>query len=130
MTELLTTSKQSLLKIDPTSEKTEKEKGDIDGPFVVGIYAQEELDEEKTKLAIIATNEVQDVLLENVIGAMMGDSEGDTAASTSIEAKNLSYSSVTMNVASQIIWAVVLIIIVPLGLLLAGFGIWFVRRRK
>lgn len=130
LTELLTTSKLSLLKVDPTSEKTEKEKGDVDGPFVVGIYAQEELDEETTKLAIIATNEVQDVLLQNVIGTMMGDSESDTAAATSIEAKNLSYSSVTMNVASQIIWAIVLIIIVPLGLLLTGFGIWFVRRRK
>jgi ABC-2 type transport system permease protein len=129
LTKLLTTSKQSLLKVDPTSGKTEKEKGDLEGPFATAVYAEETVDDETTKLTVIATEQVQETLFENVISAMMGDEDG-TSTAVSIEAKNLSNSSITMNVASQIFWTILLIIVVPLGLLLVGFGIWFVRRRK
>jgi ABC-2 type transport system permease protein len=115
--------------VDPTSGKTEKEKGDLEGPFTTGVYAEETVDDETTKLTVIATEQVQETLFENVISAMLGDGDG-TSAATSIEAKNLSYSSVTMNVTSQILWTILLVIVVPVGLLIIGFGIWFVRRRK
>ena len=117
------------MKKDPSSQNTDKEKGDLDGPFATGVYAEETLDEGTTKLTVIATNEVQDNLMENVISGMLGDSKDGTAA-TSIEAKSLSYSTITMSAGSAILWSIVLVILVPVGLLLAGFAIWFTRRRK
>jgi ABC-2 type transport system permease protein len=60
---------------------------------------------------------------------MIDDGDGSTQT-TSIEAKNLSYSSITMSVTSQIFWTILLIIVIPVALLVIGFGIWFVRRRK
>ncbi len=130
LTDLLTTSKQSLLKKDPSSQNTDKEKGDLTGPFATAVYAEDTPEkDEKTKLTVIATNEVQDNLMENVISGMLGDSE-DGSSNTSIEAKSLSYSSITMSSGSAIMWSIVLVILVPLGLLGTGFGIWFTRRRK
>ena len=128
VTELLTTSKKALLKVDPTSGKTEKEKGDLDGPFTVGAYAKETVEDGETRLVVFSTADVQEVLLQNTISALSGSGSAD--GTTAIEAKNLSYSGVTMNVGAQIFWTILLIIIVPLCLLITGFGIWFVRRRK
>ena len=129
LTDILTTSKQSLLKKDPSSQNTDKEKGDLSGPFTTGVYAEETVDDGTTKLTVIATNEVQDDLMQNVISGMLGDSK-DGTTNTSIEAKSLSYSTITMSAGSDIVWSVVLVILVPLALLLTGFAIWFTRRRK
>ena len=129
LTDILTTSKQSLLKKDPSSQNTDKEKGDLSGPFATGVYAEETVDDGTTKLTVIATNEVQDDLMQNVISGMLGDSK-DGTTNTSIEAKSLSYSTITMSAGSAIVWSVVLVILVPLALLLTGFAIWFTRRRK
>ena len=129
LTDILTTSKQSLLKKDPSSQNTDKEKGDLSGPFTTGVYAEETVDDGTTKLTVIATNEVQDDLMQNVISGMLGDSK-DGTTNTSIEAKSLSYSTITMSAGSAIVWSVVLVILVPLALLLTGFAIWFTRRRK
>ena len=129
LTDILTTSKQSLLKKDQSSQNTDKEKGDLSGPFTTGVYAEETVDDGTTKLTVIATNEVQDDLMQNVISGMLGDSK-DGTTNTSIEAKSLSYSTITMSAGSAIVWSVVLVILVPLALLLTGFAIWFTRRRK
>lgn len=129
LTDILTTSKQSLLKKDPSSQNTDKEKGDLSGPFTTGVYAEETVDDGTTKLTVIATNEVQDDLMQNVISGMLGDSK-DGTTNTSIEVKSLSYSTITMSAGSAIVWSVVLVILVPLALLLTGFAIWFTRRRK
>lgn len=129
LTDILTTSKQSLLKKDPSSQNTDKEKGDLSGPFTTGVYAEETVDDGTTKLTVIATNEVQDDLMQNVISGMLGDSK-DGTTNTSIEAKSLFYSTITMSAGSAIVWSVVLVILVPLALLLTGFAIWFTRRRK
>lgn len=129
ISDLLSTSNQSLLKVNPASGKTEKEKGDLDGPFYTGLYVEETLDgDDKTQLAIYSTAMVQDNVLQNSISTLSGST--DESDAVSIDAKNLSYSSVVMNVGSQIFWSAFLIIILPAGLLIAGFGIWFVRRRK
>lgn len=130
ITDLLSTSKQSLLKVNPASGETKKEKGDKEGPFYTGLYVEETLNgEEKTKLAVYSTSAVLDNVLENSISTLIGTTEENSSV-VSIDAKNLSYSTVTMNVGSQIFWSAVLIIFLPVGLLIAGFGIWFVRRRK
>ena len=123
-TDLLTTSEDSILKKNPTSGVSEKEKGDLEGPFTVGVYAQEELEEEETKLVLYSTATADEILIEDAVGSMVEIVEN------SIDAKNLSYSTIYMGITTQIFLAVLVIILIPAGLLVAGFGIWFVRRRK
>lgn len=122
--DLLTTSEDSILKINPTSGISEKEKGDLEGPFTVGVYAQETLDDDETNLVLYSTATADEILIENAVGSMV------EVVENSIDAKNLSYSTIYMGVTTQIFLAVLVIILIPAGLLIAGFGIWFVRRRK
>lgn len=129
ITELLSSSNRSMLKVNPESGVSEKEKGDLDGPFYTGVYVEESVDEETTKLAVYSSAMIlQGSLLENSLSTMAASD--DRVGTVSIDAKNLSYSSVSMNVGSQIFWSAFLIIILPVGLLIAGFVIWFIRRRK
>ncbi len=122
--DLLTTSKKAFLKVDPSSGVAEKEKEDLDGPFSVGVYAQEALDEGETKLVVYSTAMAGDVLIQDAVGTMV------EAVGNSIDAKNLSCSTIFMGTGTQIFLAVLIIILIPAGLLVTGFGIWFVRRRK
>lgn len=127
ITDLLTTSDKSYLKKDPTSGKAEKTKDDKEGPFQTGLYIEEELeDDNKTEIALYSSADADEALIKNAAGALIGTNVEES----SIDAKNLSYSTVYMGVGMQIFWAVVIIILVPLVLLVAGFVIWFVRRRK
>ena len=124
ITDLLTTTKQSLLKVNPAFESAKKEKGDIEGPLTVGVYVEEALEKDTTKLTVYSTAVTDERVIQNAVSTMVDEVEN------SIEAKNLSYSTVYIGVSTQILLAALVIIILPAGLLITGFGIWFVRRRK
>lgn len=124
ITDLLTTTKQSLLKVNPASESAKKEQGDIEGPLTVGVYVEEALEKDTTKLTVYSTAVTDERVIQNAVSTMVDEVE------SSIEAKNLSYSTVYIGVSTQILLAALVIIILPAGLLITGFGIWFVRRRK
>lgn len=124
ITDLLTTTKQSLLKVNPASESAKKEQGDIEGPLTVGVYVEEALEKDTTKLTVYSTAVTDERVIQNAVSTMVDEVEN------SIEAKNLSYSTVYIGVSTQILLAALVIIILPAGLLITGFGIWFVRRRK
>ncbi len=56
MKQLLKTSDSSYLKVDPSSGSSEKENGDVAGPFYAGISATEKLDDDKeTKIVAYAS---------------------------------------------------------------------------
>ena len=139
ITDLMTTSEGSYLKLDTSSGKTVKEKGDVDGPFAMGVSVTDKIDDDKnTKLVvyasayafsddIISTNQFDNgSLLTNAVKSL---SDSDVEE-TSINAKSLSYSYVSLTQGTQILWATVMIIIIPVGLLVTGFIIWMSRRRK
>ncbi len=123
-TDLLTTSKKAYLKVNPASGVAQKEKEDIDGPFTVGVYVREALEEKETKMVVYSTAMTGDVLIQDAVGTMV------ETTGNSIAAKNLSYSTIFMGTGTQILLSLVIIILIPAGLLITGFGIWFVRRRK
>ena len=128
ITELATTSKGSYLKLDPSSGKAVKEKGDIDGPF----------DDKSANLVVYASAYAfsDDVISTNQFdnGSLLSNAVKSMSASdveeTSINAKSLSYSYVSLTQGTQILWATVVIILIPGGLLITGFIIWMSRRRK
>lgn len=139
ITDLLDTSDSSFVKVDPSSEETEKEKGDVDGPFSVGLSVTEELEDDKeTKLIVYASayafteNLTYSSQIENanVFKQSISSLTTSEVEEVSIDKKDLSYSYVSITPVMQMFWAAVVIIMIPAGLLIAGFAIWFVRRRK
>lgn len=136
--ELMTTSEGSYLKLDPSSGSSEKESGDIDGPFAVGISATESVGEKETKLVVFASADIfveeyvstsnleNGDLIKEAVGTMLQTDVQKVA----IDAKSLDYSYISLSIPAQMIWAAVLIILLPLTILIFGFVIWMMRRRN
>ncbi|MDD7402481.1 MAG: Gldg family protein [Butyribacter sp.] len=139
ITDIMDTSDSAYAKVDMTSDDILKEDGDIDGPFSVGMAITESLqDGKETRLVVYsaasafteqftATSQLKNADVFSKSMSSLVDSEVEKV---SVEAKSLSYSYLSVEPGTQIFWAVIIIIIIPFGLLLTGFGIWFVRRRK
>lgn len=139
ITDIMNTSDSSFVKVDPSSGSASKEDGDVDGPFAVGLSITEEVEDDKeTKLIVYssaaafsenftATSQLENA---NVFNKSVSSMTTTDIQEVSIEAKSLSYSYISLTPGTQLFWAVVVIIILPAGLLITGFAIWFVRRRK
>lgn len=133
----MTTSEGSYLKLDPSSGSSEKESGDIDGPFAAGISATEAVGDEETKLFVFASADifveeyVSTNKLENgdLIKTAVGSMQQTDIQKVAIDAKSLDYSYISLSVPTQMVWAAVLIILLPLTILIFGFVIWMMRRR-
>lgn len=136
--ELMTTSEGSYLKLDPSSGSSEKESGDLDGPFATGISATESIGDGETKLIVFSSADtfaeqyVSTSNLENgeLIKAAVGTMLQNDIEKVAIDAKSLDYSYISLPVPAQMIWAAVLIILLPLAILIFGFVIWMMRRRN
>ena len=135
--QILTTSDQAYLKTDPTNMTTyEKEDGDIDGPFAVGVYATETAGDGETKLLYLTTeNLLQDDVNETVAGAnyelIMNAVSNmvEHEVTISIPAKSYQIETLTVPRLDFLIWGLITLFILPVGLLSAGIIIW-ARRRK
>lgn len=135
--DLVTTSEDSYLKLDPSSGSSEKESGDLDGPFSVGISATETVGEEETQLIVFSSADtfveeyVSTSQLENgdLIKAAVGTMLKTDITEAAIDAKSLDYSYISLSVPAQMLWAAILIILLPLIILIFGFVIWMMRRR-
>lgn len=135
--QILTTSDQSYLKIDPANMTTyEKEDGDIDGPFAVGVYATEPVAENETKLLYLTTeNLLQDDVNATVAGAnyelLMNAVSNmvEHEVTISIPAKDYQIDLLTVPRSSFYIWGLITLFLLPVGLLTTGIIIW-ARRRK
>ena len=121
------------------TDASEMENGDVAGPFYAGISATEKLDNDKeTKIVAYASASTFDEkyassgqlentsLLKSAVNSMLTTKEDKVA----IDAKSLGVSSVSLTPVMQLVWAAVLIILLPLACLLCGFVIWMMRRKK
>lgn len=138
ITDLLDTSDSSFVKVDPSSGSASKEDGDVDGPFSVGYSITETVDKKETKLLVFASSGAfsesftQTTQLANatVFKKAASSLSKSDVKEASIDKKNLSYSYVSLTSGTQLLWAAIIIVIIPGGLLICGFLIWFFRRRK
>jgi ABC-2 type transport system permease protein len=139
MKKLLSSSKKSYLKVKPNSKTLAKTANDISGPFTLGLYIQDKLSaKNSTKMVVYSsadllyssyteTSSLENAsLLKNAVNAMVKSS----GKLVSVDKKSLSYSYLSMQSQSQILWTILLVILLPLALLIAGFSIWMMRRRK
>ena len=138
ITALLTTSNESYGKIDVTT--TEREEGDIAGPFNAAVAINEVLNEEagiETRIVWIPTSYIMDPSIDSSLGGTNSVLVlnavnwlcGEQVSGVVIDAKALTGAKLTINAAQATMWASVLMAALPIACIAGGIVI-FVRRRK
>ena len=136
---ILTTSDQAYSKTNMQSSQIEKEDGDVDGPFDLGVAITEKLDDDKeTQIVYYSTAN----LMESQVNQMVSDgnekllleslswmTSTDESSSVSISSKSLQSASLTVTDYDAAFWKICTIGLIPGVFLVAGFLIWL-RRRK
>lgn len=144
VTPVLTTSSSAYSKLDVVNMTTyEKEEGDIDGGFHIGVIVSEtaELTDEvttvETKLAVYSSSALIDASADQMVSG--GNSKlfmntlswicGHTS-SISVPVKSMEVSYLTITSASSSFWSIVVIGIIPGAFLISGLYIWLKRRKQ
>ena len=135
--QFLTTSDKAYSKVNLASAVSEKEDADIEGPFAIGVAAEKQLVEGSAMLVAYScsgmfTDQVSSVvsgsnqtILVNTVSAF-----ADNEITGVIPVKSYTASYVTMSQSDFILIGGAVTILVPLGCVIAGFVIWYKRRRK
>lgn len=140
-TELLSTSDSAYIKTDTAEMETlEKEDGDIEGPFALGLDVKDTKGEETgTELiiysctGIFADNADQMVsgnnadLFSDAIAGLIDDAQENT---TVIPVKEYEDATITVSAAVLAFSAIFGIIVLPVLLLIIGIAIWIKRRKR
>lgn len=140
-TDLLTSSSTSFAKTDVANMASyDKEDGDVDGPFVIGLEAEKKVDDDNTtKLFVFASTTMfsddadqmvsgsNAKLFSSCVSSFAGDEDGSSIV---IPVKEYDTAKVTVSSMTVILAAVGFVVVLPLVLLGTGIGIWAVRRKK
>ena len=141
MQPMLRSSKSSYEKNDVQHMTTaEKEAGDTDGPFVIGMYVEEDIDQDHqadTQLVYYSTGYLLDpdynlnvsganaVLFGSTIRALGGEAAGRAA----IPPKSMQVQYLSISVLAANFWAIFCSFVLPAAFVVIGVVIWFLRRR-
>lgn len=135
---LLSTSDQAYSKSNLSSGSLEKEDGDTDGPFDVGVSVTENVDDKETKLVYYSASSLLDSQVNQMVSGgneklvmeslkWMVDTE--ETVTVSIPSKSLQVSSLMIPGYDASFWKICVMGVVPGFFLVAGFVVWFKRRR-
>lgn len=133
---LLSTSDSAFSKVDITATTYDKEEGDIDGPFALGMHAvKTEGDAESTLIVfsseglftessnmMVAGANLQ--LFTNCVSSLV---EHETSVAIAVKSYELSYLSLTQS--DMVLLGLITTIIIPIVTLVSGVVIWLKRRR-
>lgn len=135
---LLTTSDEAYSKIDIQSSTLEKEEGDIDGPFDLGVAVSEDVENgNQTQLVYFSTSNIANSQMDQMVAggnsklvlqALSWMCKSDTS-SVSIPSKSLQVSRLTITAYDAAVWTILVVGIIPGAFLLIGFVIWLKRRK-
>lgn len=135
ITDLLTTSDSAYLKTlnsDGQITTTEKEDGDQEGQFSVGVLATETNGDKETKLAVYSCGSMlaagvsgNNSLFTGTLNYMCGQE-----SSVDIEGKSTGIDSIMLTNAQVNLWSSVCMIGIPAALLITGFVVFMWRRKK
>ena len=140
ITPLLTTSDSAYSKVDVANiESYEKEEGDIDGPFNIGVYITEELEDNTTEIIYYSSSS----LLNDSVDQMVSGSDTQLVVnsvstlckpedndSISVPSKSLQMDYLTLTAFDSAFWMLVTIILVPGACIIIGLAVWLKRRKK
>ncbi len=132
---LLTTSDSAYSKTATQISTSEKEDGDIEGPFNLGLIATDTYDDATAQVVVYSggaytfgddtTSYSNQKLLTGTIGYLVGDTD-----LLSIPTKSLAGSTVTINSEHAFMLGALAIAVIPLIFLIIGGIITYRRRRK
>lgn len=131
---LLSTSDSSYAKVNTKSTKVEKEAGDIDGPFHVGLVSTDKFSDKTSNIVVFSStftfsddtnNYSNPDLLTGTIGYLSGDNN-----MLSIPTKSLADARITVSQRTAIMLGATTIIIIPAIILLIGIMVTLKRRKK
>lgn len=138
---ILKTSGSAYSKTDLENMETiEKEEGDISGPFDLCVMIKEKVDEEReTQIVYFASQSIFD----DTMNAMVSGTNYELLAASlgwmcnteevnmvSIPAKDYDTSSLLIPATDVHFWSISVTVIVPLAVIILGFGIWMKRRKQ
>lgn len=136
---ILTTSDQAYSKTNMQSSQIEKEDGDVDGPFDLGVAITEKLDDDKeTQIVYYSTANLMESQVNQMVSggnekllleSLSWMTSTDESSSVSISSKSLQSASLTVTDYDAAFWKICTIGLIPGVFLVAGFLIWL-RRRK
>lgn len=138
---ILSTTDSSYSKTDLENMETmEKEEGDIQGPFDLGVMITEKVDDEKeTQIVYFSSQSLFDdsanamvsgtnyELLSASLGWMCNTDETNTV---SIPSKSYDNTSLVIPAADANFWSIFVTAVLPLCVLALGFAIWMKRRKQ
>ena len=138
ITKLLTTSKDSYVRVGTSTLLTMQE-DDIPGPVMVGTIIEEYIEgnEKDTKIAVFSSPNLLNETCNTVVSG--GNYElavntitwmGEFDDNISISPKSTTMQLLTVTQADFYKWMVILVGVVPVVFIGAGFVVWFIRRRK
>lgn len=135
---LLTTSDSAFSKVDVMNmTSAEKEEGDIDGPFSLGVAITDSADQVETKIVWFTSSS----LLEPSIDEMVSGGNFDLFLNSlnwmcereekiSIHPKTIKNEILMVPAAAATRWSILLVGILPAIFLIAGISVWVRRRRR
>ncbi len=136
---ILTTSDQAYSKTNMQSSNMEKEDGDIDGPFDLGVAITETLDDDKeTQIVYYSTSNLMQSQVDQMVSggnekllleSLSWMTNTDESSSVSIPSKSLESTSLTVTDYDAAFWKICTIGLFPGAFLVAGFLIWLKRRK-
>lgn len=131
---LLMTSDKAYSKVDINASTLEKEKGDIDGPFYIGLVATDTYQDVTSNLLVFSTEAFFDDSTVNFgNGSLLTKSislvTGKTS-SLSVPTKSLAQAMLQLTQGQAILWGAIVVIIIPVIILVAGIVITVKRRKK
>ena len=137
--DILTTSDSAYSKTNLQSETLEKEDGDVEGPFALGVSIKEDVgDGKKTQIIYYSSSYIMDSQMNQLVSggneklvteslnSMVSTEETTTV---SIPPKSLEVSYLTISDYDASFWKICTIGLIPGIFLVAGFVIWFKRRK-
>lgn len=138
VTQLLTTSSSAYAKADGYNITTfDKEEGDADGPFALGVAITEEVEGGQTGIVWLATSYMFDSDNNLRVAGANNDLFLNTLdwmcqreSAISIRAKDLSTEYLTVPSSSASTWSLILVAVVPLAFLVGGAVVTIRRRRR
>ena len=136
---ILTTSDQAYSKTDLNSNTIEKEDGDVEGPFDLGVSITESLDDDKeTQIVYYSTSNLMDSQTNQmvsggneklIIESLKWMTDTEESASVSIPSKSLEVSYLTITDYDAAFWKICTIALIPGIFLVIGFVVWIKRRK-
>ena len=136
---ILKTSDKAYSKTNMQSTQMEKEDGDIEGPFDLGVAITEKLDgDRETQIVYYSTANLMESQVNQMVSggnekllleSLSWMTNTDESSSVSIPSKSLETTSLTVTDYDAAFWKICTIGLIPGVFLVAGFLIWLKRRK-